>query len=195
VIVTDVDEHLYHPRLSDYLLECKRSGVTCIPAIGFEMVSDTFPAPDERLVSSRTLGVPSEQYSKLRIFDPDAIRETGFDEGGHRALPAGRVILPERDELKLFHYKHMGIEYLQSRQAALGERLRPVDLHYRWGRRYLDDPSEHLLRLASLSAQAVDAVQWHPDGSDSDPHWWRREPRFSSSPASRLWRPRWLRGL
>ena len=32
VIVTDVDEHLYHPRLAEYLQSCREQGVTVVPA-------------------------------------------------------------------------------------------------------------------------------------------------------------------
>ena len=44
VIVTDVDEHLHHPRIEAYLSACKRRGVTYMPALGFDMVTDSFPA-------------------------------------------------------------------------------------------------------------------------------------------------------
>src|SRR2546421_8978260 len=49
VIVTAIDEHLHHPSLMRYLASCKSAGITCVPAVGFQMVSKDFPQPGEHL--------------------------------------------------------------------------------------------------------------------------------------------------
>jgi hypothetical protein len=54
--VTDVDEHLYHPCLIPYLEDCKQRGVTYIPSLGIEIVTDSFPEPHEHLARTRTRG-------------------------------------------------------------------------------------------------------------------------------------------
>jgi hypothetical protein len=42
VIVTDIDEHLYHHRdLEGYLKTCKERGVTIIPALGYQMLAES----------------------------------------------------------------------------------------------------------------------------------------------------------
>src|SRR5262249_51259652 len=56
VIVGDIDEHLFHPRLAHYLKASKRAGVTIIPALGYQMVSDAFPPPDVQLSHWLTMG-------------------------------------------------------------------------------------------------------------------------------------------
>jgi len=97
VIVTAIDEHLYHRRVGDYLASCAGSGITAVPALGFEMVATDFPAPDEHLASSRTIGAPSAYPSKLSIFNPSAIDETNYQPGRHLAAPSGNVVYPPAD--------------------------------------------------------------------------------------------------
>jgi hypothetical protein len=58
VIVCSVDEYLVHSDLEGYLSDCAAAGVTVIPALGFQMFTDEFPTPTERLCETRTLGVP-----------------------------------------------------------------------------------------------------------------------------------------
>src|SRR4029453_15618648 len=103
VIVADIDEFLYHPDFLGYLRRSRKRGVTCIPALGYEMLSERFPGPDETLTSTvrrgvpllpppgleirserfpgpdETLtstvrrGVPHDMMNKLRLFDPNAV--------------------------------------------------------------------------------------------------------------------------
>src|SRR5262245_52701347 len=68
VIVTDIDEHLYHPDLTGYLLSCKNQGVTIIPALGYQMISDEFPADSALLCRNVTQGAVDPLISKLNLF-------------------------------------------------------------------------------------------------------------------------------
>src|SRR6266436_9948015 len=58
VIVTDIDEHLYHPDLFTLLTRYKAQGTTFIPALGYQMISEEFPSPSEMLCETRTQGAP-----------------------------------------------------------------------------------------------------------------------------------------
>src|SRR5262245_7446769 len=49
VIVCSLDEHLTHPDLPGYLANCTATGVTIVPALGFQMFTEDFPRDDERL--------------------------------------------------------------------------------------------------------------------------------------------------
>src|SRR5690348_230198 len=40
VIVTDIDEHLYHPAMWQYLEQASAAGLTLIPALGFQMITN-----------------------------------------------------------------------------------------------------------------------------------------------------------
>jgi glycosyltransferase involved in cell wall biosynthesis len=184
VILTDVDEHLYHPDLRSYLARCKEEGVTYIPALGFDMVTESFPRPGEHLATSHTLGAPSAIYSKLRIFDPVAIDEVNFRIGAHTAAPNGCLVLPEQDELMLLHYKHLGTDYVPSRHAALGARLRERDLKQGWGVHYLFDDRRYGQYIADLTERLVDVsdASYLPSRDHRERRWWR--PDFAETPAS-----------
>jgi len=201
VIVTDVDEHLYHPRLKSYLRDCKRRGITCIPALGFDMVTDSLPSPHEHLARTRTLGAPSHGYSKLRVFDPNAIEKTNFGIGGHVAFPSGQCVLPERDELLLLHYKQLGADYVVPRNAALGKRLGKRDIRNHWGIQFFYDLPKYQRHVDELKRKLVNVTDsnYCPWRDHREPRWWRQS-RFTAflnrirmSLASWLW---WLpRGI
>ena len=189
VIVTAIDEHIHHPDLKRYLDACRQRGVTYIPALGFSMISESFPAPDEYLTRTRTMGAPDTMFSKLRIFDPAAIEETHFAIGGHGASVAGRCVLPDRDELLLLHYKDLGIEYVRERHRALGGRLGAVDVQNNWGYQYSFTEERAVARLQKLGAQAIDvtASDYRPWQDHPAPRWWHPQPELSPvAPRSRL---------
>ena len=70
VIVIDIDEHLFHPDLPALLRRYKALGITIVPALGYQMISEEFPRSDELLCETRTQGAPWDIYSKLTFFDP-----------------------------------------------------------------------------------------------------------------------------
>src|SRR5262249_18507145 len=53
VIVVDLDEHLFHPDLSGLLARYKALGITIVPTLGFQMISEEFPRADELLCETR----------------------------------------------------------------------------------------------------------------------------------------------
>jgi glycosyltransferase involved in cell wall biosynthesis len=184
VIVTDADEHLHHPALSSYLARCKDEGVTYMPALGFDMVTESFPQPQENLATSRTIGAPSAVYSKLRIFDPVAIEEVNYRIGAHTASPSGRLVLPAQDDLLLLHYKHLGTDYVPSRHAALGARLRERDLRHKWGAHYFFDDRRYAQYLANLTGRLLDVTDasYVPSRDHREQRWWR--PKFATAVSS-----------
>jgi len=142
VIITAIDEHLHVPGIPmrDYLQDCRARGVTLIPAMGYQMVSDAFPNDDELLCETRTMGVADVNFSKLSIFNPDTLKETRFGGGRHHVSPMGELRYPARDRLLLLHYKHLGFERTFARYKEQHAELRPGDLadglgfHYGWER-------------------------------------------------------------
>jgi hypothetical protein len=186
VIITAVDEHLHIPgsAMRDYLAAMKSAGVTYVPALGYQMISETFPDAHERLCETRTYGAPFWQMNKLSVFDPAAIAETQFAPGRHSAHPSGLLHLPARDELLLLHYKYMDFERLCRREALLLAGLGSDDLpagyatHYSWTRDRLraewDKTLGEAMDIASPDLRAWDT---HPV-----PRWWRAPLAF------RAWR-------
>jgi hypothetical protein len=170
VVVVNLDEHLHHPDMPGYLARCRAAGVTAIPALGYQMVSEHVPPPDATLTGVVPLGVPWRNMSKLALFDPDAIEEIAYAVGRHTASPAGRVVYPERDELLLLHFKCLGVDYVDGRHAEQRTRLGEVDRTHGYGHRYLFDRGETAEWLSGLHGEAVEALA---AGDHPEPRWWR----------------------
>ena len=174
VICTDIDEHLYHPHLLSYLEACKNEGVTIIPALGYQMLSEKFPRSDQLLCESVTMGAPWVQMNKLSIFSPDAIEAANFEPGRHLARSTGDVVAPGRDELLLLHYKYLGLERTQRRHEECAPRLRKMELEngwchrWRWSREQLQEDWKKFEReLVDVSQPNLRPWQSHPA-----PRWW-----------------------
>ncbi|WP_431299195.1 glycosyltransferase family 2 protein [Tabrizicola sp. BL-A-41-H6] len=190
VIITALDEHLtVRGGLGPYLDRYRGEGVTLIPALGYQMVSEDFPAADETLVRTRTQGAPYHRMNKLAIFDPAAITDTGFQPGRHASRPKGRLVYPRRNELMLWHYKLMGKQRMLDRQRAQSKGLGPGDAAKGFGAHYTVADAEMLTVWDSFEERLIDlgdpAFDPALPGNYEGPLWWRK------SRASRLWR--WLR--
>jgi len=154
VVMVDIDEHLFVPQspMQDLLERYKSQGITLIPALGFQIISEEFPEVDEHLVRSRTWGTPWHTMCKLSIFNPDAIEETNFPTGRHKAKPVGHLKLPRRDELLLFHYKYLGFERTFEKQNLQYANIGAHDVamggmaHYGWSRKELRDHWDNFLK-------------------------------------------------
>ncbi len=171
VIVTDLDEHLYHPRMHDYLVACTAAGVTLIPALGFQMVSEAVPRRGTLLCDALRFGAPWSQMMKPSIFDPAAIAEINFAEGRHSAKPVGTVRVPEREEVLLLHYKYLGEARTHARHRELLSRLGREDSANHWGHKYLWSREQLAADWRHFTEQAVDVrsaeAEAYPIG-----RWW-----------------------
>jgi len=133
VLVIDIDEHAFHPDLPALLRRYQADGVSIVPALGYQMISEELPRSDARLYETCIQGAPWELYSKLTFFDPASISETNYEIGRHGANPTGRVMAPARDELLLLHYKFLGFERTHARLQQRHSGLRSKDIKNRWG--------------------------------------------------------------
>jgi len=177
VIVADVDEFLYHPHFIRYLRYARLRGVTCIPALGYEMVSSRFPDPDDDLCSTIRHGIADRMMCKLRLFDPNGLEDTNFGPGGHVAKPTGRVVFPKRDELLLLHYKWLGADYICRRFAMMNTTRRERDLAKNWSHHY-ETPAEVLAsRMEGALKASVDVIALGEDAwrRHKHPRWWRQK--------------------
>jgi glycosyltransferase involved in cell wall biosynthesis len=173
VIVTAVDELLYHPiGLRLYLRAASWCGITAVPALAYQIVTETFPSPEANLALEHHFGAPLDHYNKLSLFDPNAIEETGYAPGRHIATPRGRVRYPREDRLMLFHYKFLGIDYLFRRYSLLSAGLGSDDRLHRFGFQYdlsraaLEAEFERL-RIDGVDATGAKARRLHRH------RWWR----------------------
>jgi len=183
VVMTAIDEHL-HMRgraMKDYLAEQKQLGVTFIPALGFDMNAPDFPGDDGLLVEKVTRGRPRIAFNKLGIFNPDAVEETGYAVGRHSAEPQGRLVLPRKDELMLWHYKHLGFERNFTREKTQSLRLGKTDVERRYGQHYFMPREELRTFWDQMEADSSDlSVQdFDPNKSSIKPLWWCNSPAIS----------------
>ena len=193
VILTDIDEHLYHRDLSQYLETCLATGVTMIPALGYQMLSEDFPEDTGTpLCRSRPMGAPCGHYSKLNVFSPDAIDTLNYAIGRHTCKPTGQLVSPDHDELLLLHYKYLGFDRIHQRHQLYATRSREDDVANRWGYQYFwsrdelqTEWREIASRLIDISDPTINHAQFHPA-----PRWWvvgtpNDDPPASSMPAGR----------
>ena len=122
--------------MTNFLAACSRDGITVVPALGYQMVSEEFPGPEETLCMNRTWGAPWRHMNKLSLFDPNALQETNYETGRHKAHPVGRIKFSRRDELLLLHYKLIGFERTVAHHAREFTGLRRGDQANNWGRNY-----------------------------------------------------------
>jgi hypothetical protein len=139
------------------------------------MLTEEFPQAHEHLARTRTIGAPDGQYSKLRIFNPDAIQEISFAVGGHSATVEGHCILPSRDEMLMLHYKDLGAAYPRERGSSLGARLGAGDRKHNFGSQYFVSKDEYQRVVAERRRAAVDLSDpaYHPWDDNHEPRWWR----------------------
>lgn len=196
VIVTDVDEHLWHPNLKNYLLSLKNQGVTIVPALGFQMMSEQFPLRGSLLSDTITMGAPWSLMNKMNIFSPDDIEATHFAPGRHTASPLGNVVAPARDELLLLHYKYLGFQRTHLRYEQARSRQRAKDLAFGWGFQYSWSKEELQEDWNKVAAQLVDilAPDLRPWETHEGPRWWAEIQRTTAGvPTMRTsrWLPSW----
>ena len=169
VAVCNVDEFFWHPHLTWYLEACRAKGITWLGSKGFQMVSDTFPGPEDDLPQTVRFGARHGNLDKPSFFNPDAIANSGFGIGRHTARPEGRVVRARRTRIRLLHYKFLGTDYVVERHAELDARRRQKDRSKGWGVHY--DPKATLEQLEEYKAQSREVVP--PSESRLARLWWR----------------------
>ena len=157
VIIVDIDEFIYHPSLRDYLAQCQKDDVTILHPVGMGMVSADFPDEASDLTKAVRRGVPEYRMDKPAVFNPDAIDEINYEAGRHTASPTGRVTFPPVREVKLLHYKKLGLDYFVARTSEMRKRRTAMDREKGWGV-HLDRSAEQLRRDLEQMLSAAQEV-------------------------------------
>lgn len=176
VIITAIDEHLYLPDFGNYLIRCRKQGITAVPALGFDMMSESFPQGEQRLCDLVRMGEPAVAMSKLSLFDPNRITDTNYAVGRHTAEPRGRVCYPEEDRLLNLHFKNLGSDYVISRSRLLASGLGKTDRIHRWGAQYDRSDATIAVAVAKRYSRAFDVFAAGPLAIEKHtaPRWWRK---------------------
>jgi len=183
VIITAIDEFLYTHNLGSYLKECTKKGITVIPALGYQMISEILPKEDKQLFELVTRGCPWDRMNKLSIFNPSNMKDSNQGLGRHSAKPQGQIIYPEKDELLNLHYKYLSFDATFERHSELNEKLGKVDKKNNWGKKYAWDKLEfedNWNKFMNLSTENVlctsNPIESH---STLKERWWRKDKKKS----------------
>jgi hypothetical protein len=155
VIVVDCDEFLWHPDLPAYLAAMRRQGVTVPRTCGYEMISPHFPSAADQIYCQVRTGIRADHMDKLVVFDPSAVATMNFTVGCHGAHPEGKIVHDPAPQLKLLHYRHLGLEYVLSRYRQLGLRRTEIDYQMGWNYHYTWPEQE----IARFHTEAIGAAK------------------------------------
>ncbi len=144
VVVCDVDEILFVADFDRFLAD--HADVDVFKPIGFQMIANEFPTDYDRPITDQVKnGAFAQSFSKMVLFRPSAVKDMNYGPGSHSAMPTGYRQLKIYDaarqgaDLKLLHYKFLGVSYVSGRNAFLGHRLgeefrtHNYGYHYRFG--------------------------------------------------------------
>ena len=136
IIVCDADEFLFF-KDKKKLLKLINDGYSVIRPIGYDMKTKKFPSYNKSITKSVRKGLRIMSLDKPVIFRPDMVNQTNFSFGSHFALPEGRIKLYNEEDIKLLHYKNLGVDYALEKKNLLKERVpekyikNGISKHYR----------------------------------------------------------------
>ena len=159
VIVVDCDEILWHPSLHAYLSNCRSKHVTIPRPTGYEMVATAFPAGPGKIHEYVQTGIRASYMDKWIVFAPDSIKAMNFHVGCHRAEPVGNIVFDDDPQLKLLHFKHLGLEYVVSRYHRLEQRRTTLDRHLGLCHHYAWSEEELAAWLSVAQSQATNILR------------------------------------
>jgi glycosyltransferase involved in cell wall biosynthesis len=124
VIWTDVDEILYHPKLTERLIKLHKVGINAPMTIGFGMIAKEPPKGKGQIYHEIQLGVPAPDYAKVAIFSP--FLDVEWEPGKHAAKMSGPIEVVRddgTDPLRLLHYRWLGEKWFIERNQRNYERI------------------------------------------------------------------------
>ena len=137
VIVCDMDEFLYHPDIHSFVQTLKKLQFTLAKPFGFDMIHESIPKTHDQIYDEIKYGIRWSPYDKIIIFDPNKIKAINYGPGSHSCSPEGQIKIYKNDEnLKLLHYKNLGLEYLLEKNKLSLKRLSFINKANKWGYQY-----------------------------------------------------------
>jgi glycosyltransferase involved in cell wall biosynthesis len=139
VIVGDTDEFLYHEDIQSYIQKAYDNGITIFKPKGYHMVGDEDLdlRPNDNIFEKVTQGVQTDVLNKMMMFDCNKIKDINYSFGCHMANPVGEVKLLDDGELKMCHYKFLGINDHLYKNNIRRQRLSEFNKQYGLGTYYL----------------------------------------------------------
>lgn len=116
VIWCDCDEFLYHPDMRNLLADYLRTGVEVPRITGYTMCAEKFPTTDGQIYDEVKTGFEDYIWAKPAIFQSSS--NMMFTMGRHGIeYTACKPTRSATAEIKLLHYRCLGLEYLKARHA------------------------------------------------------------------------------
>lgn len=139
VIVCDTDEFIYHSDIHQAITQLKCDKYSIVNPYGYNMYSTNYPVYDSQhlLTDQVKRGIRVPMFDKCILFDPHAIVEINYKPGAHECHPWGRVKKYRNEDIKLLHYKNIGLEQLLERNRAYASRLSKENTEKGYGAEYL----------------------------------------------------------
>lgn len=139
VIVCDIDEFIYHKDIPKALSVLKDNKYSIVKPFGYNMYSIEYPRHDTEkpLTEQIKKGVRVLMFDKCILFDPHAIVEINYKPGAHECYPWGRVKWYRNEDIKLLHYKNIGLKQLLERNRLYVYRLSKENIENSYGTEYL----------------------------------------------------------
>lgn len=139
VIVCDTDEFIYHCDIHQAITQLKCDKYSIVKPYGYNMYSTNYPVYDSQhlLTDQVKRGIRVPMFDKCILFDPHAIVEINYKPGAHECHPWGRVKKYRNEDIKLLHYKNIGLEQLLERNRAYASRLSKENTEKGYGAEYL----------------------------------------------------------
>lgn len=125
----DADEFLYHPDMLNLLARYLEQHVS-VPLIdGYTMIADHFPTTTGQIYDEVRTGFPDNCWCKPAIFRDDmkwTMGRHGLDDAQFKPKRS------EKPEIKMLHYRCLGIDYLRERHhrnwSRVPQRCRELNL-------------------------------------------------------------------
>ena len=159
VVVCDIDEFLYLPDREKALAELKREKITVVKPTGYNMYSSNPPIfqSDNPLTTQVTQGLRDTMFDKCILFDPHAVVDINFKPGAHECHPQGKIRTCTDSNIKLLHYKNLGLQSLLKRTHLYAQRLSSDNIKNSFGIEYLKD-EESIVREFNRNLQHATRV-------------------------------------
>lgn len=134
VFIVDIDEIVYHSDMRTFLENAKEQRYTVLKPTAYQMICEAYPIGDGQITDIMPFGVLStkevsqallscDTFDKKCIISPKDIQETKYGYGAHHARMTGQVKELCDPNLKLLHYRFLGLDYLFAKNRMRATRL------------------------------------------------------------------------
>jgi len=123
IMWVDGDEIMYHPTMRAHLTHLTEIGANGARSIGYSMYADAPPSGNGQIYDECPLGVVETDYSKPQVIKPEVEVVWGVGRDP-RASQVGDITFDHAttDPIKLLHYRWLGRDYFESRNAQITKR-------------------------------------------------------------------------